>query len=132
MRQSRRFAPLSGLLFVVLFVLAVIILGSTGDTPEEVRDYYADNEGRIFAGFFVLVASALAFLWFTELSGTSSAASRSNRAHSQPWDTARAWPPPRCSSREPPSSSRRRTSRRTKASSTPASRMRSTPRPTSS
>lgn len=64
MQQWRRFAPLSGLLFVALFVLALILLGSTGDTPEEVRAYYAENEGRIFAGFFVFIASALAYLWF--------------------------------------------------------------------
>jgi hypothetical protein len=54
----------SGILFVALFVLAVVVLGSTGDTPEEVRDYYVDSEGRVFTGFFILVASALALLWF--------------------------------------------------------------------
>ncbi len=45
-------------------MLAVVVLGSTGDTPEEIRDYYTDNEGRVFGGFFILVASALALLWF--------------------------------------------------------------------
>ena len=64
MRRWQRWSPVSGFVFVALFALAAVVLGSTGDTPEEVRDYYEDNEGRVFTGFFLLVASALALLWF--------------------------------------------------------------------
>jgi hypothetical protein len=64
MERWQRWSPLSGVVFVVLFVLAVVVLGNTGDTPQEVLDYYTDNEGQVFTGFFILVASALAFLWF--------------------------------------------------------------------
>ena len=64
MERWQRWSPASGILFVALFVLAVAVLGSTGDTPEEVRDYYAENEGQVFTGFFLLVASALALLGF--------------------------------------------------------------------
>lgn len=63
-RKWERWSPVSGLLYVALFVLALVVLGSTGDTPEEVRDYYAENEGRVFTGFFLLVGAALALLWF--------------------------------------------------------------------
>lgn len=37
-RKWERWSPVSGLLYVALFVLALVVLGSTGDTPEEVRD----------------------------------------------------------------------------------------------
>jgi hypothetical protein len=75
MEGWQRWSPVSGILFVALFAVAVVVLGSTGDTPEEVREYYADNEGRVFTSFFILVASALALLWFV----TTAAASRSDR-----------------------------------------------------
>ncbi len=64
MERWQRWSPVSGIVFVALFVLAVAVLGSTGDTPDEVRDYYEDNESRVFTGFLILVASALAFLGF--------------------------------------------------------------------
>lgn len=64
MTRWDRWSPVSGIVFVGLFVLAGIVLGTTGDTPEEVREHYIDNGGRVFTAFFILVASTLAFLWF--------------------------------------------------------------------
>lgn len=60
----RRWSPLSGIVFVVLFVVAAALLGETGETPQEVQEYYLENDTRIFAAFFILLASALSFLWF--------------------------------------------------------------------
>jgi hypothetical protein len=48
-----RLAPLTGVVFVVLFVAAAILIGEGVDPEdgvEEVLDYYDDNEGAIFAG----------------------------------------------------------------------------------
>ena len=64
MDRWQRWSPASGILFVVLFLAASAVVGTTGDTPEEVRDYYAANEGSAVSGFFLLVASSLALLWF--------------------------------------------------------------------
>ena len=64
MDRWQRWSPASGILFVVLFLVASAVVGTTGDTPEEVRDYYAANEGSAVSGFFLLVASSLALLWF--------------------------------------------------------------------
>jgi hypothetical protein len=48
-----RLAPLTGVVFVVLFVAAAILIGEGVDPEdgvEEVLEYYDDNEGAIFAG----------------------------------------------------------------------------------
>lgn len=59
-----RWSAVSGLLYVALFVLALVVLGETGDTAEEVRDYYEAHESRIFLGFFLAVGAAVALLTF--------------------------------------------------------------------
>jgi hypothetical protein len=55
----------SGILFVVLFV-AFAVSGDSGDTPAELRDFYADSGNRTkqFIAFFLFLAAMLAFLWF--------------------------------------------------------------------
>jgi hypothetical protein len=64
----RRWLPLSGVVFVVLALVAVIGLG--GDTPEsnapgsEVLSFYDDNQVRQAVGAFVLVASLPFLLLF--------------------------------------------------------------------
>jgi hypothetical protein len=58
----RRLLPLSGIVFVVLLVIAVVGLG--GDTPEskasaaDVATFYGDESGRQFIAAFVLAATA--------------------------------------------------------------------------
>ena len=64
MTKSERWSALSGILFVALFVIGLVVTGESGDTPAEVREFYVENEGRIFTGFFILLASVLALLWF--------------------------------------------------------------------
>jgi hypothetical protein len=63
----QRWAPLSGLVYVVLFLVAFGIAGDgAGDDPGEVRAYYADagSRDREILVFFLLVGAALAFFWF--------------------------------------------------------------------
>jgi hypothetical protein len=62
-----RWAPLSGIAYVVLFIVALFITGGgAGDTPSEYSSYYADsgNRNKEIFGFFLLVGAALVFLWF--------------------------------------------------------------------
>ena len=61
-----RWSAVAGVLFVALFVIAIAISGNTGDTPAEVRDFYADdgNQAKTFAAFFLLGAAGLAFVSF--------------------------------------------------------------------
>ena len=63
----QRWSPLAGVAYVVLFLIALGVSGDgPGDTPEEVTRYFADDGNRSseFFVFFLLVAAALAFLWF--------------------------------------------------------------------
>ncbi len=63
----QRWGPLSGVAYVILFLVGILAGGEgPGDTPEEHVAYYADagNRTKDFAIFFVLVAAGLFFLWF--------------------------------------------------------------------
>jgi hypothetical protein len=63
----QRWGPLSGVVYVVLFLVGILLGGEgSGDSPEEHVAYYADagNRTKDFAIFFVLVAAGLLFLWF--------------------------------------------------------------------
>ena len=63
----QRWGPLSGVAYVVLFLVGILAGGEgAGDSPEEHVAYYADagNRAKDFVIFFVLVAAGLAFLWF--------------------------------------------------------------------
>jgi hypothetical protein len=66
-----RLVPLSGVVFVVMVLVAIVALG--GDTPDtessaaEVVDFYTAHQGRQFAAAFVL-AAAVPFLVFFAVS----------------------------------------------------------------
>ena len=63
----QRWGPLSGVAYVILFLVGILAGGEgPGDTPEEHVTYYANagNRTKDFAIFFVLVAAGLLFLWF--------------------------------------------------------------------
>lgn len=62
-----RWAPASGIVYVLLFVVAFIVVpGDIGDTDEEILAYYADsgNRAREIAAFFLIAVAALFLLWF--------------------------------------------------------------------
>ena len=62
-----RWAPVSGIAYVVLFVAGFIVGGDDiGDSDAEIVAYFGDSGNRAeeIAGFFLLVVAALFFLWF--------------------------------------------------------------------
>jgi hypothetical protein len=67
--QIERWAPISGIVFVVLMVAGSILVGDVpgADAPEqEIADYLADsdNHTRNIIGAYLWAVGALAFLWF--------------------------------------------------------------------
>ena len=63
----QRWSPLAGVAYVIFFLAALgVSADGPGDTPEEFARYFADegNRSAEFFVFFLLVAAALAFLWF--------------------------------------------------------------------
>ena len=63
-RDAERAWPLSGIVFVVLFLVAFTLIGNSGDTPAAVLSFYGENEGRLITSFFLIALSALAYIWF--------------------------------------------------------------------
>jgi hypothetical protein len=61
-----RWDYVSGILFVVLFVVAFLFTDDAGNTPGELTSFYAnsDNQTKQFTAFFIFLAAMLAFLWF--------------------------------------------------------------------
>jgi len=61
-----RWDYVSGILFVVLFVVAFLLTDDSGDTPAEVQSFYTDsgNQTKLFVAFFFFLAAMLSFLWF--------------------------------------------------------------------
>jgi hypothetical protein len=62
-----RSAPLSGIAFVVGFLVAIALFGGgAGRRPAEIAAYYSSHGDRLrqIAGFYVLGASVLFFVWF--------------------------------------------------------------------
>jgi hypothetical protein len=61
-----RWDYVSGILFVLLFVVAFLLTDDSGDTPAELRAFYTDsgNQTKQFAAYFMFLAAMLAFLWF--------------------------------------------------------------------
>jgi hypothetical protein len=63
-----RYAPLSGLLFVVLVVASILVGGfdsvGTDDSTQEVIDYWTDNDGQQVASAILGALSMVPFLWF--------------------------------------------------------------------
>ena len=64
-----RFAPLAGVLAVILWVVGIIVLES-GDNPADeatgqvLAAHYDENSGSILAGSFVFMLGAAVFVWF--------------------------------------------------------------------
>ncbi len=62
-----RWAPLSGVVFVALWVVALFLtFGNPGDSDREILSWYADsgNRDKQMAGLFVIFAASLVFVWF--------------------------------------------------------------------
>jgi hypothetical protein len=61
-----RWDYVSGILFVVLYLVAFMLSDDAGNTPAEVTSFYTDsgNQTKQFAAFFIFLAAMLAFLWF--------------------------------------------------------------------
>jgi hypothetical protein len=61
-----RWSPLAGVLYVVLFVIAIVTTPDAGETNREIVEHYADEGNRrndiILTA--LLAAAALAFVWF--------------------------------------------------------------------
>ena len=67
MRGLERYAPLSGLLFVVLVIAAVIVGGESpgaNDGIVKVIRYWQDNDDRAIAASIIAAFSTVALLWF--------------------------------------------------------------------
>jgi hypothetical protein len=65
-----RWSPLSGIAFVACFAVAVVLFGSgAGSQPAEIASYYASSgdRARQIAGFYVLAAGVLFFVWFASV-----------------------------------------------------------------
>lgn len=64
-----RYAPWTGVLAVVLWVVGFLILMSSGivaqdATPEEVLAHHQANGGPLIAGSYIFMLGTLAFVWF--------------------------------------------------------------------
>jgi hypothetical protein len=67
MRRLERYAPLTGVLFAVLVIIAVIVGGETpgaNDPIGEVIDYWSNNDEQATVASIIAAYSAVAFLWF--------------------------------------------------------------------
>jgi hypothetical protein len=62
-----RWAPVSGILYVVLWVVVIFALeDDTGDSDSEILAWYADSGNRDtqVISFFLVLAASLCFVWF--------------------------------------------------------------------
>src|SRR5919109_850799 len=63
-----RYAPLSGVLFVVLIVVSFLVSGfdsvGTDDSTQEVVDFWSDNDGQQIASALIGALAMVPFLWF--------------------------------------------------------------------
>jgi uncharacterized membrane protein YhdT len=62
-----RWAPISGVLYVVLWVITIFGFDSdTGDSDADIVSWYADsgNRDKQLIGFFLVLAASLCFIWF--------------------------------------------------------------------
>ncbi len=65
-----RYAPLTGVLAVVLWIVSVFVLEGAADSPgddastEEIAAYFNDENGPILVGGFLFMLGSAVFLWF--------------------------------------------------------------------
>jgi hypothetical protein len=67
MSNLERYAPLTGVVVVILTVVGLILTGEGPDfigDPEEIADYYADDSGKLIGGYFIDALSAFFLIWF--------------------------------------------------------------------
>jgi hypothetical protein len=67
MRGLERFAPLAGVLFLVMVIVAVIIGGespSADDSLQTVLDYFEGDKDSAIAASIILATATVPFLWF--------------------------------------------------------------------
>jgi hypothetical protein len=69
MARWERYAPLTGVAAVVLWVIGVVVSESGAARPEDERAenilaWYADNENTIITGELIFVLGVLFFIWF--------------------------------------------------------------------
>jgi hypothetical protein len=67
MYRWERWSPIAGLLYVALFVIAILTTPDTGESNREIVEHYADegNRRNDIVLTFLLAAAALSFVWFT-------------------------------------------------------------------
>jgi hypothetical protein len=61
---GERWWGISGIVFVVLFLIGFGAVGNSGDTGAEVLAFFDENRVQTIVAFFVLLASAVAYVWF--------------------------------------------------------------------
>lgn len=61
-----RWAPVSGVLYVIPWLLALFVFGDAGESDSEIVSWYADsgNRDKQLAAFLLLLLSTLLFVWF--------------------------------------------------------------------
>jgi hypothetical protein len=65
-----RFAPLSGIVAVVLFVVGFLVFELVGDSPgsdepaERYLTYFREDDGSIWGGAWIMLVGIFFFLWF--------------------------------------------------------------------
>ena len=62
--RGERWWGISGIVFVVLFLIGFALVGNSGDTGAEVLAFFDENRVQTIVAFFVLLASAVAYVWF--------------------------------------------------------------------
>jgi hypothetical protein len=71
MQQGRleRYAPLTGIVFVVLIVVLFVIVGEetpeAGDPPGQIARFYADNDDKVMTGDALASIAVLLLVWFS-------------------------------------------------------------------